>query len=63
MDEGAVEADRAPAGVGHLGLVPEARKFKMSRARYWANIMSSWKHVTRYTLLLAPRLDKNSSYL
>ena len=28
VDEGAVEADRAPAGVGHLGLVPEARKFK-----------------------------------
>ena len=23
-----MEADRAPAGVGHFGLVPEARKFR-----------------------------------
>ena len=27
VDEGTVQADGAPAGVGHLGLVPEANKF------------------------------------
>ena len=27
VDEGAVQADGAPAGVGHLRLIPEKRKF------------------------------------
>ena len=51
MDEGAVEADRAPAGVGHFGLVPEARKFRC-HAQDVGQILCHRGNITNYVYII-----------
>ena len=51
VDEGAVEADRAPACVGHLGLVPEVRKFRC-HAQYDGQILCHRVSITNYGIII-----------
>lgn len=52
MDEGAVQADGPPAGVGHLGLVPEAKKI-MCHALDIGQILCHLGNITHYKLATA----------